>query len=335
MSFENSSDKKALDGALSKEFAFGPFTWGKTLGGFSSQNIALTSRNESFVLKQFGPAATKQVGRLEAIALFLRQKNFCAPLPEATRTGALHFSCEGKLYALFLRNPGLIRHSTELSDVALKSTADKLGRLHLLKPSNAKTLLGSTRRRLHRHSSSLTSDNVLCAKAHEAHLASKDIETLLESLHIKRHLIERSNYEKCVSLDHGSHFVHGDFHNENILFDVNGEVVCFLDFEESFLGHGVCDIVNFIFMALCSDGLSCKQLHAGRRFIDCYRSIIATEKQLLETAIERYFLSMASSTFLEERLVEGQEFFAVLLRRDIAKMKIWNEEPQRIVRTLV
>jgi Ser/Thr protein kinase RdoA (MazF antagonist) len=335
MSFEKSFDKKAVDDALSREFGLGSFTWGDTLGGFSSRNIALTARDRPFILKQFGPAATKQVGRLEAIALFLREQNFAAPLPEATRTGLRHFSCEGKIYALFLRNPGFIRHSADLSDVALKNTAANLARLHLLKPSNAKTLLGSTRRNLHQQSSSLASDDVLCAKANEVQLEKKYIDTMLESLNVKRRLIDRSNHRKCVSLNHGNHFVHGDFHNENLLFDDNAQVVCFLDFEESFLGQGVLDVVNFVFMALCNDGISCKQLHIGRQFVNYYRSIIPTEPQLLETAIESYFLSMASSTFLENRLVEGQKLFGTLLRRDIEKMKTWDEEPLRIIRALL
>lgn len=145
----------------------------------------------------------------------------------------------------------------------------------------------------------------------------KDILTLKQSILHK--------YEKdkllVAWIKNSNDFVHGDFHNENILFSKCG-VNALLDFELAHRGNSAEDVINFVWFAFLNNDLSESSLKKASRTILVCKKQMNLKDEDLKNAFKLTFLRFVQSAFLEKSLLEYQEpFYKTLLERDIKKFR--------------
>lgn len=130
-------------------------------------------------------------------------------------------------------------------------------------------------------------------------------------------------------------FVHGDFHNENILFSKSG-VKAILDFELSHKGNSAEDMVNFVWFAFLNDDLSDKSLSRAHDFLKTCENVAKVSKKDLENAFKLTFLRFVQSSVLEKFLIEYKEsFYEGLLKRDLKKFKEIDNNMETILKKLL
>lgn len=130
-------------------------------------------------------------------------------------------------------------------------------------------------------------------------------------------------------------FVHGDFHNENILFSKSG-VKAILDFELSHKGNSAEDMINFVWFAFLNNDLSDKSLSKAHDFLKTCESITKISQKDLENAFKLTFLRFVQSSVLENSLIEYKEpFFEGLLQRDLKKFQEIDNNTQTILKKLL
>lgn len=130
-------------------------------------------------------------------------------------------------------------------------------------------------------------------------------------------------------------FVHGDFHNENILFSKSG-VKAILDFELSHRGNSAEDMVNFVWFAFLNNDLSDKSLSKAHDFLKICENVVKVSKKDLENAFKLIFLRFVQSSVLEKSLIEYKEsFYEGLLQRDLKKFKEIDNNMQTILKKLL
>ena len=169
----------------------------------------------------------------------------------------------------------------------------------------------------------------------DANLSVEHHDLVVESLALKQRVVHRIVSGGMPSPIVKIHLVHGDFHNENILYDADQDPTCIMDYEESYLGNGVIDVINFVQFACCNDGYGAIQVKRGQHFIRRYGECEALSAVDVRCGWQQFFWRIASSSFLESRLVDGDNIFAGFIRRDVAKLQNYLQRGEEIVQALL
>lgn len=297
------------------------------LGGFSSQNDEFIADGEHFVLKRYRSTREEDIKKIERITefLFLHQMPVLSSLE--TYECKRHFVIGDAIFALFPKTEGKILHEPSLTKSALLATGSFLARFHQLDPSplnleRAKILSNEEIEQVHQELLSVISRKSLGIPTD--HLVKELIQIKKE---LKDNIISTSfleNYEKCNKL------VHGDFHNENIIFNNKGDIVRLLDFEETHLGPQTEDIMHFAFLSCCNSGFSDKNLEKARLFIQAYEAFHPLSFQEFKIGLDFKLFKECNSFFLEKKLYQtGDPVFVKLLERDLMKFTYFKDNQNK------
>lgn len=291
----------------------------QVLGGFSSLNVPLQGNGKNYVLKKYRAKNERDVTYIETIAKFLQKENLPCFSPILTKNAEDHFFREGAYYALYPKIEGQIYDEPSLDEKRLQSAADLLGKLHSLKlpeglVKEPKTL------------SSESLDAFIKAPALQKSCThnspSAEILRFIEkSIDQKKALLKDLSDKKVSWNLEGNQLVHGDFHNQNLLFGLKNEIVGLLDFEEVHKGHGLEDVVHFILLGCCNTGFENENLEKAQIFLKNYSSHHLITKKELKVAIYHWIIRNSTSVFMEELLLSTQDpFFIELIKRDRKKV---------------
>lgn len=142
-------------------------------------------------------------------------------------------------------------------------------------------------------------------------------------LTLKQSILHKYKKDKILVpwIQKSNNFVHGDFHNENILFSKCG-INALLDFELAHRGNSAEDVINFVWFAFLNNDLSDSNLKKASRSIRVCKKTMDLKDEDLKNAFKLTFLRFVQSSFLEKSLLEYQEpFYKTLLERDIKKFR--------------
>lgn len=156
------------------------------------------------------------------------------------------------------------------------------------------------------------------------HLTKELIQIKLDTL--KNHIPNDLFYSDA---EHHN-LVHGDFHNENILFDESQNIVRLLDFEETHLGHRVEDVMHFIFLACCNSGFNDSNIKKARFFTQAYKNLYPLSDREFLFGLNFKLFKESSSFFIENMLYQtGHPVFVKLLERDLIKLTYFRDSKNK------
>lgn len=310
----------AIEHALATLYGFADIQWGPRLGGLSSRNTHFTCQNAGWVLKAYEVMSSRELRHLGAISMFLQKQRFDYGVPPlAHRSGAMYFVIGTQAYAVFPAAAGRILHEGDFTDAALEKTAAALAALHAL---------GSAARGLLDPMQAPNVDLGAWETAVEAlplgNLSAAHGALLRDVRSVKHAVLQTGATPGWHGLSTATDFVHGDFHNENILY-VGDTPVAIFDFERSCLGSGLVDVLAFVQLACCNTGYGATQLGRAEHFVRAYAAVRGISPELFRAAVQHSFMTMAMSLFLERRLCEGNAACAAMLGRDLAKLQRYLE----------
>ncbi len=296
------------------------------IGGFTAENyLVVTENNKKYIVKFLGDKFSDYESKLKQTRRIMgaeRQNRFAQPI---------WMSRKHKLVVLpYVR--GKVLHGEDIKPQYYTSVA------RVFKDWKSKKVKHCGLR----HSANIYL-NIKKSKqdidALQKQLKQTDFyyKTVKDILDLKQSIV--SKYENDTELDvwlrNSKDFVHGDFHNENILFSKNN-VKAVLDFELAHCGHYAEDMINFVWFAFLNNDLSDKNLNKSADFLRICRQETGVSKQDLKNAFVFTFLRFVQSSFLEKSLVDSKEqFFEGLLRRDLKKFKEIDENMSSIINKLI
>lgn len=318
-------DLPTLENCLAQNFGLQTIKWLEVFHGHSSQNVHLRANGAHFVMKRYGDLAARRLSELTLLANFLRAQKYPSVAPVLNRNQSFEFFCDGGVFALFPYQKGRVLHGSELTPIALTQTAKLIAELHRLgtklpfslKPSREiipTTLDLDAQRRARIHRLATFCKNRKCAPLIE------------RSLSIKRVFLEKlpDRFFDFSAIATGLDLLHGDFHNENILFESSSGSICLLDFEECRLGHRIQDLMQFVHLALCNLDYSEISLKNCRKFLKDYRHFAPISNAEIKAGLCEYFANLATSLFFEETYcANGDAATERLIERDIRKLEFY------------
>lgn len=308
------------------------------VGGLSALNYVVQSdKGNTLILKRYHSRDEEDVKYIEDITSFFGSHSLPVVLPIRTNKNKFHFKVGEHFFAFFPKVKGNVLHEESLTKEALESTALLLSDIHRLASVCDLDLE-------HTKNAALSLDAV--AKKAEAvyelicqHPLNPFIDEMSKEL-VKVKLNFLSTFAKFTySFDqHLSRcdLIHGDFHNENLLFDKNKKLAYILDFEETHYGHRMEDIIQFIDLACCNTGYSPENFNKACFFLEAYSSQNFVTEEELTFGIQFYLLSVASSFFFENKLYTERDTNLVeFIKRDLNKLIFFKTHMNDFVKNLI
>ncbi len=286
--------------------------------GYSAQNYIVKVNSELFILKKYRSFNETEIVRIEEISLFLFENNISIVLPIKTIDSLLHFESNGYYYALFPKVQGKVLHEPAFTPKVLDEAANLLNKLHCTTSTCHLDLL--TAKNIAKISFENKSEKIF-ALLEETSFKNSIDQLTKDLIEIKSKLFKQilinHNFDNFLS---NHDFVHGDFHNENLLFDSNQKITCLLDFEEVHYGNKLEDVAHFILISCFNSGFEKINFSNARQFLTTYMKISNTTNTEIQEAIYYLIGKFSSSFFLEEMLYITKDLlFVSLLERDVKK----------------
>lgn len=292
-----------------------------TIGGLSALNLIVSSDSGPLVLKRYRPKEIEAVNRIEAVTELLAQNDIPVALPLKTPDGLKHFVYSDQYYALFPKIDGKVLHESTLNEKTLFNAGLMLAKIHHI--SDFKRLSLPETSEILKPKIQIETDSVkLLSFVKENSIDTETDDLIDEIVTAKLNVISHINYSEIIaSLHNNRTLIHGDFHNENILFGSNDDVVCVLDFEEAHFGSDIEDIMTFINFACCNSGFDIPNIKKARTFLSGYESVKTITSDELHFGMKLLNYRLSSSFFLENELYLNRDlFFRQLIKRDLSKI---------------
>lgn len=294
------------------------------IGGFSAENyIVKTKDNHKFVAKILRNNANDYVNQIEKVSRLFNKsgKFFTKPIKE----DAQHKIIISK----FIK--GDVLHGDDIKECFYEPIAKVLKHYERIKIDDS--LKNSFDLYFNIKASQHKIDDI------KGKLKKTDsyYELVKNILELKTSILNKykKNDDLVKWIKKSDSFVHGDFHNENILFS-KSSVKAILDFELSHKGNSAEDMINFVWFAFLNNDLSNKSLSRAHDFLKTCENVAKVSKTDLENAFKLTFLRFVQSSVLEKSLIEYKEsFYEGLLKRDLKKFKEIDNNMKTILKKLL
>lgn len=254
-------------------------------------------------------------------------------MPMKTLKGSYHLEFGSSFFVLYPKVNGHILYEDSLTEKSLINTANLLQIFHGLKKNCPLTLKKKT---LCLHEFLKNAQD--CKKLIFNNTLGAEIDNLIlffidKKITIMEEAFRKNFFKEEVPKDD---LVHGDFHNENILFKKNDEIACLLDFEEVHYGCGVQDLTQFIQLACCNTGYKEENLKKARVFLQTYLLKRFIKKEKLILYVTRYMYHMASSFFFEKNLYLTKNIKLIdYIKRDLLKLSYLEQHADTFIEQLL
>lgn len=321
----NLPDAEAANRALQPDALAGVArAWGfetvspvRRLGGYSSLNLLVSADQRQLVLKRTSQAQEASLARADAFVRDLPAASLPPPGRIPSRDGARSWRRGLQVFSLTAFVDGAVRHADGLDDAALTEIAAAARALHSAPrgaappPSSLDEMFPPEEAAAAR----LEAARELC-RAAKPDVAAP----VLELLRVKDELRRRLDREGLVGrLAARDDLVHGDFHNENLLFSAEGALTAVLDYEYAHRGGRAEDLATFVSLAFLGSG----QVDRARDFIQAYGGIDQAE---MEDGFLAYLYRKGSNAVVELGALERPDAIEMLIvRRDTAALPgLWD-----------
>ena len=248
---------------IARYYDVGPVDVVKRLGGLQAINWELQTGRGRKVLKRHSEFAAGHVSLIDTFTSIIEAGGISVVASEIARNGARHVWIEDHCYALLPYVEGVVHHANTLRPIDANNCGKLLAKIHSM--SSWSPLIG--------HSRLIRSKPRLDVVPLEDELRSLPVsearDDAIELLELKGKILDKYGGEwsskKLV-------IVHGDFHNENIIFDLQG-VAWILDFEYTTIGDPFDDIGQYIDRGVCNIVFDDNSILLAGAFIDGYRTV--------------------------------------------------------------
>lgn len=295
------------------------------IGGFSAENYIVKTRdNHEFVAKFLRNNANTYVKQIEKVSHLFNNKDgkfFTKPIKEDVRHKII--------ISKFIK--GNVLHGDDIKKCFYEPVAKVLKHYERIKPGN------NLKTSFNLYFNIKASQDKIDDTKRKLKKTDSYYELVKNILELKTSILNeyKKNDDLVRWIKSSNSFVHGDFHNENILFSKSG-VKAILDFELSHKGNSAEDMVNFVWFAFLNNDLSDKSLSKAHDFLKICENVAKVSKTDLENAFKLTFLRFVQSSVLENSLIEYKEpFYEGLLQRDLKKFREIDSNMSRILKKLL
>lgn len=260
----------------------------KVKKGSLSENHILIDGDTRYFLKQYAPDAKEKVEEIQSVKRYFSDGNIPVILPITNKEGSTYFSFEDGCYALFPFVLDKQLSGKELTETAIVSLGEMLGKIHLL-GRDAKLPVSGKFKPWNKEKSLAKIELVINEIQKKTNFDDFD-ESALKSLNLKKQLVQENTvvYEDLnLSSDH---LIHGDYTDHNVFFGGNDKISWVFDFEKTSYSPRTHELFKCMMYSFLCDDLSEENISRAKLYLDSYRKTYPISEDELTRGLKLYYL---------------------------------------------
>ncbi len=263
--------------------------------GFLSVNYILIHNQTKYFLKQYPNLAEERVAEVHETGLFFNQHHIPVILPLKKKDHKTSFDFEGTQYALFPFREGLKIARADLSRTMFENLGKMLAKIHLLSKNSYTTKMKVRKFSRTRFFEKLEYVLPYIEKEKESDFGKLAYQSVMQ----KKNILENNAVkEESIALPY-DHIIHGDYHDSNIFFDANGNIIHTFDLDKTEIAPRAFELVRSMDYMCFGGVFEENNFKKARTYLSAYRSIYPIEEDELRRGILTFFFKKAGSMWIE------------------------------------
>lgn len=308
-------------------------TYEKVTRGFLSENYFLSDSKNKFFLKKYRFDDSNRINEIHAAKSFFCNGGIPVILPLPLLDGTTYFECHSAYYALFPFIEGRHLERGELTEAAIVSLGQMLGKIHLL-GKESKLAIGE-RFKVENKEKVLKKIDDILLRISEVHQHSDFDKVALENVQLKKELLLK-NESTFESLGFEcDHLIHGDYLDSNVFFDENDHVKWVFDFEKTNYSPRAFELFRSMFLCIWGGDIARMHLDKMKKYIEAYSSVYPISNDEIRRGLQLSFVKAIHGFWVEgEHYLKGNTRVDQFLFEDYKRIKYFSKDFDEMVAVL-
>ncbi len=302
----------------------GIVTFEKVQKGFLSENYKISAEGQNYFLKKYRFEDEEKIKEIHSVKSYFSEGGIPVIMPIRTADDKTFFEHEKSFLALFPFVSGLQPERGNLTDKMISSLGAMLGRIHLLgKGSPIKTMdafAGWNKESALQTVKALEDRIRQIEKKNEFDMLAQQV------IALKKELINKNAVNLSDLSLRNDHLVHGDYLDQNVFFDENGEVKHVFDFEKTQTEPRTQELfraATYSFLNTDFDGTSIKNM---RLFIKSYLDVYPMDERELKDGLMAHYVKTMHGFWVEkEHYLKNNNRVDQFLELNFKRLKFTSE----------
>lgn len=298
--------------------------------GFLSDNYFLSDGIKKFFLKKYRFNNSNRIAEIHASKKFFADGGVPIILPITLLDGKTFFEYDTAYYALFPFIEGRHLEKGDLSENAIISLGQMLGKIHLL-GKESKIVIDDRFKIDNEEKTSKKIDDIL-AKISEVSCPSDFDKVALENVQMKKELLLKNTVTSESLGLNCDHLIHGDYLDHNVFFGENDKVKWVFDLEKTNYSPRTYELFRSMIYGFLSAGVIQVDLENAKKYIDAYSRVYPISKDEIKRGLQLYFVKTIHGFWVEsEHYLKGNTRVDHLLFDDHKRIRYLSENMDKLV----
>jgi len=302
--------------------------------GVLSENYSLVSNKGKLFLKKYRFESENRIREIHSAKQYFADSSIPVILPIRASHDSTFFFFNGSFYALFPFVFGKHIEREELTDHAVTSMGEMLGRIHLAGGDSTISIVEDFFSSWDKNAFDIKVAEIL-----EKMLSTEERNNFdklaYESIRLKKSLVEKNSIQYEGLGFKSDHLIHGDYLDHNVFFNNADEVEHVFDFEKTQYSPRTFELFRSLMYSLLSSGTSESDLQKARVYLDAYRATYPIENEELKRGLEMFYLKSIHSVWVEhEHYVKGNFRPDLFLEPDFKRLQFLSNNLDNLARAL-
>jgi len=266
--------------------------------GFLSENYILIDRSKKYFLKKYRFSKKEKIEEIHSVKKYFASGGIPVILPLINKEQSTFFTLENKYFALFPFIEGRQLEIGSLTDTAMMSLGEMLGKIHLL-GKEAKLPITEEFKGWDKTKTLKKYNDITFVIKEQKELSDFD-KLALQDLDFRRSLIE-SNKVNYEDLDlKNDHLIHGDYHTDNVFFNEDDHVSFVFDFEKYTRAPRVFELMRSLVLILFNENFGTEKFSKAKLYLNSYLNVYPMSKEILQKGLTLYYLTQLHGSWVQE-----------------------------------
>lgn len=304
-------------------------TTDKVQKGFLSENYYLSDGVNKYFLKKYRFQNERRINEIHLVKSYFSKGGIPVILPIEFDGNKSYFEYSQSFYSLFPFVSGKQLERGRMTDNAISSMANMLGKIHLL-GKDAKLVLSESFKIESKENSHRKIDSILSVINQIENQNDFD-KMALSNIEMKRNLLIKNDKTIDQIGLKSDHLIHGDYLEQNLFFDDEDNVSHVFDFEKSNYSPRTYELFRSLFNCVFSFEDSNIDLEKASIYIKSYSSIYPISVEELRNGLQLYYLKIINSFWVEsEHYLKNNNRPDQFLFDDFKRVKFISENFDKI-----
>lgn len=269
----------------------------KVTKGFLSANHILHSDSKKYFLKRYRFDNKERIEEVHSVKKYFANGGIPVVLPITNAEGNTFFFSNDGYFALFsyISDKQLERRS--LTDTAIISLGETLGKIHLL--GKVCNLPIKERFKAWNKEKSLEKIEAIYTELKKETNPTDFDKLALESIETKKRLIQENSIV-CEDLKlPNDHLIHGDYLDHNVFFGLDDKVSFVFDFEKTDYSPRMYELFRSLMYSFLSGNVTKQELEKAKLYLNSYIAFYPTTKDELARGLKFFYLKLIHGVWVE------------------------------------